>query len=134
MPTVQDFRVDLGEHELERIKEETEERIREQLQAGIKDLWDRLYKVVNHMANKLSDPDAKFHNTLIGNAIEIVELLPKLNLTNDPDLERIRREVEQKLCRFNPDTLRQNPFIREEAASDAVRLVEEISNRMNEVY
>lgn len=131
MPTTKDFRVDLGENELLRIKEETEERINDCLQEGVRELWKRVYKVVEHVSLKLNDPDAQFKNSLIGNAIELVEILPKFNLTEDQELERMRRDIEAKLCAYSPDTLRENPIAREEVGEEAEKILDEISRKMD---
>jgi hypothetical protein len=48
--------------------------------------------------------------------------VPKLNITDDPQLEVFRRHVQESLCRLEPDILRRDPQSRRETA-DAARQV-----------
>ena len=83
------------------------EREREVTDNAMHDVWNRLYKVVESASDALSDPDKTFRDTLITNIQDVCELLPRLNLTDDPDLERLRQEVQTKLTNINPEDLRQ---------------------------
>ena len=41
----------------------------------------------------MADPKKVFRDSLVENARELCELLPKLNMTDDPNLEAIRKEL-----------------------------------------
>lgn len=65
-----------------------------------------------------------FHNTLIDNIREVVEILPKLNITNDPELEKLRQRVDKVLCQYDPGELKPtsksfDPKKRKQAKRDA---------------
>jgi hypothetical protein len=132
-----DFRVEMDEEEVERIKADISENVQRDMVAANQELWKRLYEVVNYTAERLSADrvDKKtgekkppiFRDTLVENAKEIVRILPRLNITGDQDLENMRQEVEAKLTVFTPGQLRDNPAIRAQVAKDA----EAISNKMN---
>ncbi len=119
LPTAADFRVTLQAGEVDRIKAEIAGRLKEAQAEAMADLFNRLHEVVKHMAGKLSDKEAIFRDSLITNIQDLVDLLPRLNLTGDPHLETLRREVEAKLLGYEPDTLRKNPFARQETAQAA---------------
>ena len=115
LPSAGDFRVMLSDEEVKKIQADIEARTRSAETIALKDLWNRLYNVVKHMADRLTEKDTIFRDSLINNIVDLCGLLPKLNVLDDPDLEKMRREIELKLCGFNPDTLRKNETERETA-------------------
>ena len=119
VPLADDFRVSLASDEVSAIQKEIEERLAQSNAAATADLWKRLYEVVEHMVERLSDPDAIFRDSLIGNMVKLTELLPKLNLYDDPRLETMRRRIETSLCNYSPDQLRKDKTVRKQAATDA---------------
>ena len=123
-PDPKDFRVALSATETEKIRAAMEQRLKETTDTAMKDLWSRLHTVVSKMAVKLSDPEEVFHKTLVGNIVELVDLLPRLNVTDDPVLEAKRREVEQKLCHLDPQELRDNKQLRSNVAAEAKRIAD----------
>ena len=67
------------------------------------------------------------------NIFDLVELLPKLNVTNDPELNRFAEEARQKLCTYTAHDLKKHELLRVATAADAVgiisRMDEAIRNR-----
>jgi hypothetical protein len=119
VPMSDDFRVNLGKDEVDAIKRDLENRIEKAHAAATQDLWKRLYDVVSHMVDRLSDPEAIFRDSLVGNIAKITELLPRLNINDDPQLDQMRRKVEENLCAYSPDQLRKNKKLRREAVGNA---------------
>jgi hypothetical protein len=122
VPLAEDFRVRLAEDEVAAIQADIAERLRASQAAATRDVWQRLYTVVAHMVERLSDPEAVFRDTLVGNIVQLTELVPKLNITDDPQLEAFRRSIQESLCRLEPEILRRDPQSRRETA-DAARQV-----------
>lgn len=127
LPDAGDFRITLSDGETDRIKDEITARADNATAAALRDLWGRLYSAVKHMSEKLKDKDAIFRDSLTGNIAELCELLPRLNITDDPALENARREVERELTGYNPDTLRKNETERETAARKAAEIADAMS-------
>ena len=127
VPTSKDFRVSLQDRDMTRIKGQLEKRVEERVIEATKDLYVRLNEVVQKFAEKLSDTDAIFRDSLIENVVELVNLLPKLNVGNDPKLEKVRKETQKKLCAFEPDTLRKDDKVRSKAAEDAKAILDKMS-------
>lgn len=119
VPSSEDFRVDIQSSERAKIKKQIEESSNRRLKEATDDLFRRLADVVGHFSEKLQDTDAIFRNSLVENVVELVNLLPKLNVNADPELESIRKEVSKKLVKHDPDTLRNDKAVRTEAANDA---------------
>ena len=116
LPLAGDIRLKVSEAERERIREESRVMVQESLQESVRDTWERLHKVVAHCYAKLNEKDAIFRDTLIGNVKDLVDVLPGLNLFDDPELARIGKAVEEDLCKYHPQTLREKKKVRGEAA------------------
>lgn len=119
LPMGSDFRVSLNSQETDRIRSEIEARTQAGLEAAHNDLYRRLADVVKHMAEKLSDTDAIFRDSLVENVCDLVNLIPKLDITGDSQLEKLRKEAEEKLCRIPPDMLREDKATRLDTAKNA---------------
>lgn len=122
LPTAADFRVALGDTEVAAIRADIEKRGQETLQAAMADLWTQLHGAVTKIAERLGDPDAAFRDSLIGNLAKLCDLLPKMNVTSDPNLEAARQEVLAKLAGRDAATLRTDKPARAEAAAQAARI------------
>lgn len=107
LPNPDDFRIKASDEETEALRQQLEENIKASYQASMQSVWKRLYEVVAKAHERLSDPTARFHDTLVSNAQELCGLLPSLNIADDPNLETLRRELEGSLCKHTPETLRQ---------------------------
>lgn len=130
LPSQEDFRVTLQSEEVDRIKARIQQRNQIAFQEAMADVWNRLYQNVKHMADRLKDADAKFKNTLVNNLCDLCALLPRLNLNDSKELEAMRREVEEKLCKFEPQQLRRDKKIRCQVATDASDILEVMKGYM----
>jgi hypothetical protein len=83
--------------------------------------------VVKHMSEKLNDKESTFRDSLVGNIISLVQLLPKLNMTNDQALESMRKQIETRLATASPDDLRKSRHIRKRVAEEASSILETMS-------
>jgi hypothetical protein len=118
-----DFRVSIAGEELSRIQQDVEERVNAAYKGAMGDVWQRLFDRVAHIAEKCADPRAIFRDSMIENARELCAMLPRLNFTDDPDLERLRLEVEGKLL-CHPEALRNDPELRRDTASAAKSIMD----------
>ncbi|MDP8267515.1 MAG: hypothetical protein P9L97_02185 [Candidatus Tenebribacter davisii] len=123
VPEADDFRVNLTDDEVDSIRTSIREQVQDSTQAGMKDLWQRLFKVVDHMVERLSDPDNKFKNTLVENITDLCDLLPKLNITADPELNDAVEEIKAKLTVNDSQTLRDNDVARSNTAAEAQKIM-----------
>ena len=116
LPTAGDFRLDIESEVQRELVEKYEARLDAQLTQATQDAWDRLYKALSRMSDRLAtDEDGKknkFHDTLVTNAQELCELLTVMNITNDPKLESARRQLEAVLSGVTPKELREEDSTR----------------------
>ena len=121
-----DFRVSIGDEELAKIQSDVETRVKNSAQQAMQEAWQRLYDRVKHMAEKLADPKAVFRDTLVENTKEVCSVLSRLNFTDDPDLENMRQQVEGSLANNHPESLRNDPDLREQKAEEARAIMDKM--------
>jgi hypothetical protein len=125
IPAAGDFRVNLNADEVAEIQKNIEKKQHESIAAAMKDVWKRLYEIVSHMSEKLHQRDGIFRDSLVDNVIKLAQMLPKLNLTDDPELMKIKEEVEQKLS-ADPENIRNNKGLRLETAENADEILKKM--------
>ncbi len=112
VPTIGDFRVELDQ-ESKAIFEQ--QQIEAQANAT-KNCWSRLLEVVSKAAQTLSNPNANNLNPSLNNIVKTCDLLSKLNIADDLDLERLRKEISDATNAISPGLCRENSEERDKAA------------------
>jgi hypothetical protein len=140
MPQSQDFRIQgLDSNDTHAIKGDMDKRFKATIEAAQANAWDRLldhieklkakvetYKPAKHKGDKT---EGTFRDTLVTNLKEMVDLLPSLNITNDPALNQIGARVKASLLQHSAETLRESETIRAqvvESAEDVLQHVQQI--------
>jgi hypothetical protein len=122
----QDFRVQVDKQEVDDLRNNIESSIQSKFTQATKNIWTRMRDAISHMVEKLSDQDAIFRDTLVSNIRELVEILPRLNFTEDDDITHILQEMESLLV--DPDRLRTNTRLRSDKAREAKAILDKVSN------
>lgn len=127
--------INIDAADLENIQRDIEERVQDSVQAAMKELWQRLYDVTAAIKERLT-PEANgeaklFRDSLIKNALDLAELLPKLNITDDPDLNQIADEIRRELSTIDPQHLRKYPDVRKDTATTATAIMDKINRQLN---
>lgn len=140
LPDAADFRVCLGDEEKERIKRQITATVEASLQVATRDLWQRLYEAVKHMSERLNAyrvvedrVEHPFRDSIVGNLVRLVEVLPKLNVSRDPELERLAEQVRASLL-VDPKELRQSESVRTETAKAAAAIADRMASYMGAAY
>ena len=136
LPDAGDFRVTLGDEEKARIKRQITLDVEASLRVGSRELWSRLYEAVEHMANRLSaykvtddGVEHPFRDTVVTNLVKLVDVLPKLNVTHDPELDRLADQVRASLL-IDPKELRDSDSVRAETAKRAAEIASKMAGYM----
>jgi len=128
IPSGNDFRVQMSAEEQARVAREIDSSVRQSLTRGTEDLWKRLREVVAHLVDRLKEPESRFHATMVTNVLDLVELLPRLNVNGDSELNRFAEQIRQRLCGFTAQDLKKHDMLRVATASDAAEIVAEIDS------
>jgi hypothetical protein len=136
LPNADDFRVSIGDQDRERIKRQIAESIQASLRVGTRELWQRLYKVVSHLSGRMAEYNAaqdgnkpRLYDSMITNIVEIVDVLPKLNIAGDTELDRMAGEIRRSLV-VDPQELRKSETIRSDTAKAAVDIAQRMAAYM----
>lgn len=129
IPSANDFRVtQITDEDINAIQQQITERMETAQKNAMRDLWERLHDVVNKAFEAFNDPNVKFHDSKIENIAEMVEILNRLNMDDDPKLKRMCKVVEERLCNLDPKEVRNDPEERKEAAKDAKSILDTIGS------
>ena len=135
MPDAGDFRVSLGDEERDRIKRQITASVEASLTVAGRELWQRTYDAVSHMAERLHTYKAeeggttRLHASMVTNLMKLVDVMPKLNIGRDLELERLTEEIRSRLL-VNPETLRKSETVRSETARAASQIAARMASYM----
>lgn len=131
VPTSGDFRVDIGETAMAELRGQFELNANAKVERAMKEAWGRLHEVLCHMSDKLADTsegkNKEFRDSLVGNALELVDMLKALNITGDQQLETARRDLSVAIMGVEAKELRKNPDIRKDVKSQVDSILSKFS-------
>lgn len=127
LPMGSDLRVDVGNDALELLRKQLDEQTGAAVQASMRDAFDRVAKVCGAFVDRLCKDDNKFHDSLVENARDLAAILPSLNFTGDAKLTQLTQELQAKLCRHEPQTLREDVIARRQAYKAAVAINQDLN-------
>ena len=130
MTEANDFRVGLDKDQIARIQTQIETANNERIANAMGDVWSRLNDKLSHFATTMADEEKIFRDSTVYGLTEVVELLPALNLMNDPNLNNIYADLKMTLAGLSPKDLRKDPDVRCAAADEAKRICDEMSGFM----
>jgi hypothetical protein len=131
VPESGDFRINCEARVKADLQEQYDKMFQDKLQEAMRDPWDRLHGMLIRMSERLTDDEGGerkiFRDSLLENAVELCDLLTRLNVTKDPELEKARRMLEQAVTLTDIKDLRADESSRIELKAS----VEEIINKFN---
>ena len=128
VPLSGDWRLDIGNEAMEEVKAQYEGYVVTQVQTAMDDLWQRLYQPLANMSKRLDYATKEdrqhtgFHDSLVTNVLDMVELLSTCNITGDMQMETARIKLEDALRGVTADGLREDAYLR----SETKRTVDEV--------
>ena len=119
MPESGNWVMDISNASLDAMREQYETFRKEQLLSAMHDIWKRAHTALSKMSERLDYPDGEdkttrkiFHNSLVDNVMEIVDLMDGCNITNDPTMTAAKQQLEQALRGVTPAALREDNALR----------------------
>lgn len=123
LPSGADFRVQLGDEVTDRIRADIENRTNEGVRDAVRDLVARAEDAVRRLRDRAAALDgedrAVFRSALSDTLRGVADLMGRLNITEDPEVEALRRRIESDLLSVEPDTIRTDPQVRGKVRQDA---------------
>lgn len=110
LPNLNDLRLNhLDPKTVEDLKVRITNAMAERLEEAHRDIINRLFAVVARVHEQTGKEDGRLFETLRTNIEEAVDVLPKLNLKNDPEITRLITRVRTELASIDVVTLRNDP-------------------------
>ena len=130
MPEISDFRLDMPDEVAEDVMAEIARGINAGTANSTIELYSRLSDLVGEVAETMGQPDKKFRDTIITKLKKFCDVIPKYNITDNAELNKVRDEVVAKLAGLDPEDLREIPNHRKKAGKDAKDILAKISGYM----
>jgi len=128
LPDTSDWRLNVDPDLMQRIREDAEAEVLRQTSDAMADAFERIRKAVSAMHERLSNPEAIFRDSLVGNIRELCDVLPSLNLLDDPRLNKLVDDMRQQLAAHEPQELRDDPALRQSVADAAALTLRSLSD------
>ena len=131
IPRASDFRCQLNSDEVEDIRRNIATSIETMTEKAMTNLWEQFASLVEKVEKTMKEPKKVFRDSLITNLKDFCELIPKMNLTNDNNLEELRKMAAEKLAELKPLDLRESKKDRKKAHKSAKEIMEKIKDYTN---
>lgn len=129
--TAGDFRVQIDAEHADRVRAEIEAATEERIKAAVGDVWRRMAETVGYFQQRMADPKAVFRDSTVTNIAELLDLVPGLNVLDDPDIELVRAEIAKALGGIDAKDIRKDPALRTELAGEAQAILDKMSGFLN---
>ena len=118
LPDVGDFRIDIGNEGNEIVREHYQSYYATQLTNAMNDVWQRAYKVLTKMSERLDyaigTKEGRFKDSLISNVVDLVDLLDVCNVSGNSQMSAMRMKLDDALRGVTPEALREDGYLRAE--------------------
>lgn len=126
VPDAGDFRVNLEKSEIEELENSLRTELQNRIEGSKHEVWERIKGVLQAMVSRLGEKKAIFRDSLITNISDLIELLPKLNFSEDSAINDMCESLKVLLC--NPEELRNNSLLRNAKAKEAEELLSKVNS------
>ena len=125
VPDAADFRVDVSKEAQDEIRTEISASVTARQNKAVKDCYARVREVLGRISEQCGKEKGRIHDSLIDNANDLVAVLGGLNITDDPEIAAMERDMKAILV-ASPDTLRSSPTARRKIAAAADEILKKI--------
>lgn len=136
VPSASDFRVEMSEAQAEHIRAEIEANVAAATKSAVSDIYRRIADMCERMVDRLNaykpsskkgeKPQGIFRDSLVGNVADLIDLLPTLNITGDPELYALADKL-RPLVQYKADALREDEGKRRDVAAEAKAVLDHVS-------
>lgn len=132
-----DFRAELSDASTKAIVNDIQRRTNERLENAMGDVFKRIQEMVKRMSERLRDyapakdgkkADGVIRDSLVYNINELADLLPALNVTNDPRITQLQKQLKEDLVEHSPEILRADAKVRQATISKADKILKKVES------
>lgn len=129
--TANDFRVQIDQEHVDKVKASMEAAAEKRFQAATADIWRRMAETIGYFQQRMADPKAVFRDSTVTNIGEMLDLIPGLNVLDDPQIELVRAAIAKSFGNLDAKDIRKDPAHRAQLAADAQAVMDKMSGFMN---
>ncbi len=127
IPIGTDFRCDIGEAEVSRIRSEIDASTQAMTRGLVTELVKRMIDVTERYVDRLQFEDTKFQASMVDGAKEVSRILASFDIGDDGTLAKLADDFEARLCGYGPDDLRNNMSARRETYEAAIEMKKDLA-------
>lgn len=120
-----DFRTELDASLVEAIRAEIKFGVEERFTQASADLMARLVEALEHVAEILGKEKTKIHRSLLTSMKDLVDLVPKLNITDDMVIRNMSTKIRALFTGLSAEALKEDPVERQRVVTEAKAIVAE---------
>lgn len=128
--TAGDFRVEIDAAEAEKVRASMEAALEQRMQAAAGDVWKRMAETVTYFQQRMADPKAVFRDSTVTNIADMLDLVPGLNVLDDPEIEKVRTMIAKAFGSLDAKDIRKDPVHRAELAGEAQKIIDTMGGFM----
>jgi hypothetical protein len=132
VPDSGDFRIDINQKELDKLKTRLDEQLDNAKHAAEQDLFSRLYTTLAKAVLTLRISGKIFRNTLILNIEETAKQVPNLNVNDNKQLNSLADEINSYVKQIKIEALRNEKL--EDYRLKTAKHLEQYMNRAEAIY
>lgn len=129
IPQADDVRINLSAKEVNSIKASVQNELHERFASAQRDIYARITDQLTKMRERLADKKGIFRDSLFENVLELVDLLPRLNVASDPMITALCKELKELYC--DPNTVREDPKLRKDKVKEVDAMLAKIDSFFN---
>lgn len=130
VPMAGDFRAELSEASVKVIVKDIERRTKARLDLAMDDVFKRVAAATSRMVESLKAFDSKeskrFHDSTVYNILELADMIPDLNITNDERLTKLAEQLKSELVEHSPEVLKVDVNKRKATAIKAEKILKRV--------
>ncbi len=139
IPSGQHIMFNIGKAETQKLQNRITDALQEKLSEANRDLYMRLDGAMDRIVDRMTETDDGeskiFCRSMIDQVGDLVEIVPRLNLTGDPALAKLCDQIKEKIASVDPDKLRPNskafdPKVRKQIKQDAKKARKDIGQHL----
>lgn len=128
--TANDFRVQIDQEHVDKVRASMESAAEARLQNATADIWRRMAETIGYFQQRMADPKAVFRNSTVTNIGEMLDLIPGLNVLDDPQIETVRAAIAKSFGNLDAKDIREDPAHRAHLAGEAKQIMDKMSGFM----
>lgn len=131
VPAADDWRIKLDEAHVQYLTLQVESNLGEGIEKAMRHLVDRAIEQVERLHDRIDaldkgggDRKAQLKGAVLDGISRIASELPLMNITGDARVDRVAREIKEKLARYDVKVIRENPAVRSELKSSSASILD----------